>query len=498
MATRAIRYNKLNFGNTTSTTDTLDWLRYRPNNMNMRTSLQEACIYGITHAGDSAQDIQQNLNNMMNQLPQMNNYFQVLNQVYSKLLPYLINLEAENHGLDSFMRDKMIEMRDYAKANAVPHPHYGHNHFDGRTDQTFMDMFNELRNEVSTVASSVNAKYFPPTIFTNNRFGRAIVQANVNYNIVDVETTDEHIENWITANAYNDYSRIWGKNIYYFLRGGYGQNNAHQYPPIPADVMEGFMAHLTENHPLLTLMLAKNNQMFIDNPQIRSIGHSWTSKNRSDDCWFKEAYDQVDKKNTTVFAPPVNLFGQFVPSFTDMLDVFKTKKADILQFLDDIQPILKLKKDAKQALEEKTAKSIEEGMTVVIQGLLDDPATVDIGTAIIGNIAGIANLPIDFTNLAQSNGYIQFTYHDFQRKEDVVSHIYPHQMRDAIPLTAFNITDKVQGVIYEAYRKELESCHTNHANRCAQLARQISQATTRHDANIATLTEAFKEYQAQV
>ena len=79
------------------------------------------------------------------------------------------------------------------------------------------------------------------------------------------------------------------------------------------------MAHLVENHPLLALMIAKHQQFFLDNPQAQSIGHSWTSKNRSDDCWFKEAYDQVDKKNTTVFAPPVNLFGQHIPSLTSSL-----------------------------------------------------------------------------------------------------------------------------------------------------------------------------------
>ena len=71
-------------------------------------------------------------------------------------------------------------------------------------------------------------------------------------------------------------------------------------------------------------------------------------------------------------------------------------------------------------------------------------------------------------------------------------------MRNAVPLTAFNITDEVQGVLYEAYRKELESYRSNHANRCAQLARQIAQATTRHDAEVKTLMEAFSEYQAQV
>ena len=493
MATRAIRYNKLNFGNTNQVTDSLNWVQFNYHDTVISQPLREACEYDITYAGDSAQDFQQNINNMRNQIHYANNYYQVISQVYGHLIPHLIHLEIQNHGLDSFMRDKLTEMRDYAKANATQHPHYGHVHFDGQSDQTYMDMFFALNEEMNKVASSVNAKYFPPKSYNNGYNHAGIVQANINYGIINTETTDEHIENWVNTQTGN-WGHIWRQNAYYLLRGGYGQNNAHKYPQIPADVMEGFMAHLVENHPLLALMIAKHQQFFLDNPQIQSIGHSWTSKNRSDDCWFKEAYDQVDKKNTTVFAPPVNLFGQHIPSLTDMLDVFDTMKADLLQFLDDIQPVLKSKKDAQQALQDKTDESAETAMAMVIQKLLDDPATVDVGTAIIAHIAGIASLPIDLTGI----GNIQYTYHDFERKENVVCNLYPHHLKGAIPLTAFTITDKVQGVLYEAYRKELDSYRANHANRCAQLARQIAQATTRHDAEVATLMEAFSEYQTQV
>ena len=137
-------------------------------------------------------------------------------------------------------------------------------------------------------------------------------------------------------------------------------------------------------------------------------------------------------------------------------------------------------------------------MSGVIQGLLDDPATVDVGTAIVAHIAGIATLPIDLSQCGTRHNTLEYTYHDFERKEDVTTHLYPHHLHGVIPLTAFTITDEVQQVLYEAYRKELESYRSNHAHRCAQLARQIAQATTRHDAEVATLMEAFSEYQAQV
>ena len=497
MATRAIRYDKIELNSNREVRDALSWLNYNHNDTVISQPLREACEYEITHAGDSAQDFQQTINNMRTQRHYAHNYYEVIGQVYGHLIPHLIHIEMQNHGFHSIMRDSMTEMRDYAKANATRHPHYAdQTHFDGHSDQTYMDMFFALNGEMNKIASSVNAKYFPPKIYNNGGYGTGgIVKANLNYNIVSPETTDEQIENWVNIQTGN-WGHIWRQNTYYFLRGGHGQNNIHQYPQIPADVMEGFMEHLMENHPILALMIAKNNQIFIDNPQAQSIGHSWTSKNRSDDCWFKEAYDQVDKKNTTVFAPPVNLFGQHIPSLTDMLDVFDTMKADLLQFLDDIQPVLKSKKDAQQALQDKTDESAEKAMAMVIQKLLDDPATLEVGTAIVGHIAGIATLPIDMSGFA--GGVLPYTYHDFERKEDIQTHLYPHHLQGVIPLTAFTLTDEVQGKLYEAYRKQLDSYRANHANRCAQLARQIAQATTRHDAEVATLTEAFAEYQAQV
>tara|TARA_R110000751_G_scaffold65926_3_gene134746 strand:+ start:85 stop:300 length:216 start_codon:yes stop_codon:yes gene_type:complete len=71
-------------------------------------------------------------------------------------------------------------------------------------------------------------------------------------------------------------------------------------------------------------------------------------------------------------------------------------------------------------------------------------------------------------------------------------------MNGIVSLSDFNVTDEVQTVLYDAYQENLESRRTNHANQCAHLARQISQQTTRHDAEMNGLTVAFKEYQAQV
>ena len=71
-------------------------------------------------------------------------------------------------------------------------------------------------------------------------------------------------------------------------------------------------------------------------------------------------------------------------------------------------------------------------------------------------------------------------------------------MTNAVALSDFDLTDAVQAVLWEAYQKNLQSLRDNHAHRCAQLARQIAQATTRHDGEMKVLTEAFAAYQTQV
>ena len=71
-------------------------------------------------------------------------------------------------------------------------------------------------------------------------------------------------------------------------------------------------------------------------------------------------------------------------------------------------------------------------------------------------------------------------------------------MNGVVSLSDFNVTNEVQQALYKAYQENLKSMRDNHAHRCAQLARQIAQATTRHDAEVATLMESFSEYQTQV
>jgi len=488
MATRAIRYDKLEFDSARTASEATVWCNYQPNDQVIWMPLQEAVRHQISVAGDSAQDYQNQIAQIRNITNSSSDYYRLMHTVYAHLVPHILYHELGNSNIQSLMREKLIQMRDVCKAGVAAS---ANNYYDGRNDPALYEPRNEMTRAMSELAREVNEKYF---MSSNSQ----VISVAVSNYLINEETTDDEIDVIIGKDM--QYGNLWRVNIHYLLRGGHGgPTNAITYPQVPQDMMEGFMEKLVENHPAVALQIARHDQMFIDNPHAKSIGHSWTSRNRSEDCWFKIEHDQVTKRHTTAFAPPRTFFGKHTPVFMEMVEKISLFKADVITFLEDAEPrIEKAVADAK-ALTDKTGESMQKAIVGLVQGLLDDADTVDIGTAILGNIAGIAHLPIDLSNCPQySNGHIQYAYHDYTRKQDLVQYFYPQHMNGIVSLSDFNVTSEVQQVLYQAYQENLETQRTHHAHRCAQLARQIAQATTRHDAEMQVLTDAFTAYQAQV
>ncbi len=486
MATRAIRYDQLEFESARKASDVTSWCNYQHNDQVIWQPLQEAVQHNISVAGDSAQDYQNQIADVRNH-SNANNYYNLMNTVYAHLVPHILYHELGNSNIQSLMREKLIQMRDVCKAGVAASPN---DYYDARNDPALYEPRNEMTRAMSEFARTLNEKYF---MSSNSQ----VISVAVSHYLINEETTDDEID---VISKDMQYGNLWRVNTHYLLRGGHGgPTNAITYPQVPQDMMEAFMEKLVENHPAVALQIARHDQMFIDNPHAKSIGHSWTSRNRSEDCWFKIEHDQVTKRHTTAFAPPRTFFGKHTPVFMEMVEKISLFKADVITFLEDAKPQVKIAVDDAQALRDKTDESMQKAVLSLVQGLLDDADTVDIGTAILGNIAGIASLPIDLSNCPQHpNGYIQYTYHDYTRKQDLVQYFYPQHMNGIVSLSDFNVTDEVQGVLYEAYQKNLQSMRDNHAHRCAQLARQIAQTTTRHDGEMKVLTEAFAAYQTQV
>lgn len=483
MATRAIRYDQLNTDSARTASEGIMWANYNHTDSEIWTPLQVAVQHQIENAGDTAAEIQNRISHIRNEQYACVNYYGVMTAVYAHLIPEVLNYEIVQTSLPALMQKKLKEMRDVVKAKTQ------NGYFDYRNDTDITDPRNEMTRAMSEFARNFNDQFFGSA-------QTQVLTLGVNLNCLEPDTTDAEIDEMVDITT-GHYGSLWRINTWAFLNGGFNMRSiAHQYPSIHDDVMEAFMENLIENHPSVALRIAQNDQFFQDNPMAQSVGHSWTSRNRSDDCWFKVPHDQVNKMRTVVFAPPRTFFGKFTPTLSDMNDNLLQFKTDVKDFLKSAEPKIKVKVEAENVLADKTAESMQKAVIDLVQGLLDDKDTVDVGTAIIGHIAGIALLPIDTSSFP--NGYITYTYYDYTRKQDLNQHFYPQHMKDIVSLTDFNITNEVQQVLYTAYRENLETRRTIHANQCAHLARQIAQQTTRHDAEMKVITDAFTEYQTQV
>ena len=489
MTTRAIRYDQLTFDSNKAVEEAVTWCNYTPSDDVIWRPLQVAVQHQIKHSGDSAAEIQNRMSSVRNEWVACSNYYGVMTNVYAHLIPQMVAYEmnAANQTIQTLMRKNMRGMRDVVKAKTTPN-----GYFDYRNDADITALRSEMTIAMNDFAKDFNHQFF-------GSCNSQVLSVYVNVNSLESDTTDDQIDEMLDITT-GHWGSLWRINSYYCLNGGFNMTTkAHQYPSVPDEVMETFMESLIENHPAIALMIAKNDEFFQNNPMVQSIGHSWTSRNRSDDCWFKIPHDQVNKKRTVVFAPPRTLFGKFTPTLSDMKDNLVQFKADVGDFLKSAEAKVKVKVDAANALHEKTAEAMQNSIRTTVQALLDDPDTVDIGTAILGHLAGIAILPIDTSDLTIfPTGYITYSYHDFTNNRDTTQYLYPSQIQGMVSLSDFNVTDEVQEVLYTAYRENLQQHRENHANQCAHLARQIAQQTTRHDAEVKVIMDAFAEYQTQV
>jgi len=489
MATRAIRYDQLNNQVNKTVQDSVHWTNYRGYEQ-IWQPLQEAVDHNIKYASDSASEYITKMAFIRNEHNNCRNYYGLMSQVYAKLVPYLITAEM-NDSLTDLMRRNLTIMRDRASSQSKPNLPY----FHPESDTLFVDTMQEMTRAMHEFSDNFNKKFFAKT---NAR----ILSVGVHYTTVHSETTDEQIEDLLTTFNYG----LWRINHLRLLHGGYNKSMLpHEYPTLGWDYIEGFMETLIDENPAIALMIARNDQFFQDNPMAQSIGHSWTSRNRSDDCWFKIPYDQVDKKHTLTFAPPRTFFGHFTPNIDQMYYQIMTLKTDIEQFIISIKPQIAIEVAAAESLIEKTHESQKESLLIMLQDLLDSEDTVGVGTALIGNISGIAHMAYDMEGLeiaeptwSMQNCRIIYKYHDYTRNQDVSQHFYNNHITGILTLNDLNITDEVQGVLYQAYLDNLQQRREIHANQCARLARQIAQQTTRHDAEMKVLADSFTAYQKQV
>lgn len=469
---RAIRTDQLDYSTNKTVNDAVVWYNYTTP---MIEELREAVNHMVEVKGFKASDMMARQQKLQQNIMQGEDYYKVINHVYTELAPFVLN-ESITVKDRAFIRSKLIEIRDMcisAGSNSLAHniPEYH-------------TLVNEVASFVFKIGKKINEDYFGCMNVLNGMCRWSIV----NYN-----TTDEQIDNILE----NHLRQLWSVNNYYLLHGGHGRKSVHTYPLIPADMMKKFMAHLTETNLGIVVKLAQTAQFCLDNPMVKSIGHSWTSAYRSADCYFKDEYDVITKNNTVSFAPPQEFFGIHIPNLKITLNLVNELKLDIMDFNANAKVSLESSIKNQEDLADKTQASSKEAVREVLQALLDQPATEDLGTALLAHAFGLAN-PSLHNLMPEGISHLPYTYHDYTRSVDYTHHIYPQNLMGMISASDMEVTDEVQEKLYQIYLETQKQERNNHAAQCANLARQIANVTTRHDVVLKVRDDAFKAYQAQV
>ena len=124
MTTRAIRYDQLNTDSARTASEAVVWCNYNHNDTEIWHPLQVAVQHQIENAGDTAEDIQTRMANIRNEHYSCANYYSVMTTVYAHLIPQILHYEMDNSKLPTLMREKLIEMRDVAKAKTPKNDYF--------------------------------------------------------------------------------------------------------------------------------------------------------------------------------------------------------------------------------------------------------------------------------------------------------------------------------------------------------------------------------------
>jgi len=249
---------------------------------------------------------------------------------------------------------------------------------------------------------------------------------------------------------------------------------------------------MLEKEPSLYLEIAALHEFALANPQVNSFGQSWTSRNRSEDCYFVQTFDQVSKKNTFVCALMSDVFPKHTPTFAEVKTAWKPQLDKIVADLKIAEPLLsKADKQRKQS-EILSKENCESAIVKKVNEMLSNGGDEESDAlAVICGFAGITGQPMT-TNYP-------VPYHHYGSGQDHTVWLQWNTFsQHEIDLTQIPLTDAQQAIVFTRYQERQNELTNNHAHQCASLARQISRQTTKHDTQMAALRESFVAYQALV
>lgn len=279
--------------------------------------------------------------------------------------------------------------------------------------------------------------------------------------------------------------------------------NAPYNNPTPADLsfiaksftdvkIKELLESMLEKEPSLYLEIAALHEFALANPQVNSFGQSWTSRNRSEDCYFVQTFDQVSKKNTFVCALMSDVFPKHTPTFAEIKTAWKPQLDKIVADLKIAEPLLSKANKQREQSEILSKENCESAIVKKVNEMLSNGGDEESDAlALICGFAGIVGQPM-------TTNYPVPYHHHGSGQEFTIWLQWNTFTQHEIDLTQIPLTDAQQAIVFTRYQERRNELTNNHAAQCANLARQIARQTTKHDTQMTALRESFVAYQALV
>ena len=482
MSNRAIRNSQLNF-------DPLNKGKYsfiEALNANLNdehtiwTFLQDAQNHDVEVGGIHAYQYRQNVANLT-QGYAYGNLTAVLHSLFNFMATETLEKEFVSHrstilGAMKVMRDELKQHSNTRWGLDPSHPHY---------NATFQGAYDDIFTTLITIGENVSNRFNPA-----NGHSRNIIQARWYANMFNGATTDECFENMVNHPItylfnlnlayllpYISYDSYYNQTQHFDLDGATTFTDAE---------MEAMVSSMKSKNPRLHLEIAAMHEFALANPQVASMAQSWTSRNRSHWCYFKQSFADVSKKNTFSCGLMSDLFGKHTPTFAGLKADWEAMMKQIADDVKKAEPALeKAQKQMDEDLE-KTHENMMEAITEKLNDMLTNGNANDESDALtlIANRAGIQAHHLHQNHLV----------HYYSLTTQTTLNLYLHWnalTQYDIDLKGIVLTDAQQDIIATRYNERRQEMIDGHSHRCAQLARQIANETTRHDEHMKSMQEAF-------
>jgi len=485
MSNRAIRYNQLNFDPLHK--DKNAFIEALNSNLNadhtIWTFLQEARYHDVKVGGICATEYQNNVANLT-QSYQYGNLTDILHHIVNFMLTETLEKEFASHR--STILDNLKIMRNQLKQHSNTRWGLDPSHPDHNA--TFEKAYGDIWTTLNTIGENVGGRFNP-----TNSHPRNIVQPRWYANMFNGETSDEHFDSMVNHPTTYLFNINLAYLIPYVSYDSYYNNTQHfdldAATTFTDAEIEAMVSSMKSKNPRLHLEIAALHEFALANPQVASLAQSWTSRHRSDWCYFKQSFADVSKKNTLSCGLMSHLFGKHTPTFAGLKADWEAKMKQIIDDAKNAESAIEKAKKQAEANNLKTHDNIVKAITDKLNDMLTNGNPTDESDALtlVANRAGIQGCALQQSHMV--------SYYDYATKMKMNMHLYWNTLvNHDIDLKGITLTDAQKGIIATRYQERQKEMIEHHAHRCAQLARQIAQATTSHDESMKTMREAFASY----